>query len=62
MTYILLKKKFANNQQDTNDAQSGGTPVGQSSNKADVELQPIPVVGTSQKVTIDANPAYEIYE
>ena len=37
-------------------------PPDQTVTKTDMELQPNPAYGTSHKVIIDANPAYESYK
>ena len=71
VTYIIfVKKNFTSVPQDTNDKQPTAKsntiiyeePVGPSShtsNKANVQLQPNPAYGTSDKVIMDTNPAYE---
>ena len=66
VTYICVKQKFEKILQDLKNEQQNKTvlceQVGLPSHtvtKDDLELQPNPAYGTSNKVTMDTNPAYE---
>ena len=66
VTYICVKRKFEKILQDMKDKQKNKTEiykqVVQPTNtvtKGALELQPNPAYGTSHKVTMDINPAYE---
>ena len=70
VTYTCVKRKFNDITQDT----SGKQPVStantivydtvdlSSSNKGALEVQPNPAYGTSHKLVMDANPAYDSYK
>ena len=70
VTYICVKRKFEKILQDhLKDKQQNKTvlyeqiiPPNQTVAKNDVELQPNPAYGTSHKVTMDTNLAYESYK
>ena len=72
VTYIFVKKKFTSITQDTTGKQPIATtntivydtvgPTNRTSNAAVLEMQPNPAYGTGQKVSMDANPAYESYK
>ena len=66
VTYICVKRKFEMILQDSKDKQQNKTVLyeqiirpDQTATKDDLELQPNPAYGTSHKVTMDTNPAYE---
>ena len=67
VSFIFAKRKFSNMPQDTTDKQLNAViydeePVcilSDTSNKADVKLQPNPANDTSHDVVMDTNPAYE---
>ena len=70
VTYICVKRKFEKILQDhLKDKQQNKTVLyeqivspDQTITKNDMELQPNPAYGTSHKVTMDTNPAYESYQ
>ena len=69
VAYICVKKKFEKILQDLKDKHQNKTvlyeqivPPDQTVTKTDMELQPNPAYGTSHKVTMDTNPAYESYK
>ena len=70
VTYICVKRRFEKILQDhLKDKQQNKTvlyeqivPPDRTITKNDVELQPNPAYGTSHKVTMDTNPAYESYK
>ena len=66
VTYVCIKQKFEKILQDLKNERQNKTvlyeQVGLPSHtvtKDDLELQPNPAYGTSNKVTMDINPAYE---
>jgi len=66
VTYICVKYKFKKLLQDLKDNQQNKaalyesvSPPSQTITKNELELQPNPAYGTSHKVVMDANPAYE---
>ena len=56
LTYIFVKKKLASAGKQL--IAAANTAVDPSS-QADLKMQPNPSYGTSHKVTMDTNPAYE---
>ena len=70
VTYICVKRRFEKILQDfVKDKQQNKTvlyeqivPPDQTVTKNDMELQPNPAYGTSHKVIMDTNPAYESYK
>ena len=64
ITYICVKRKFEKTLQDLKNKQQKTVIYEQvgPSNKNDLELQPNPAYGTSQKVTMDVNPAYASFK
>ena len=70
VTYICVKRRFEKILQDhLKDKQQNKTvlyeqvrPCSYTVTKGDLELQPNPAYGTSHKVTMDTNPAYESYK
>ena len=70
VTYICVKRRFEKILQDhLKDKQQNKTVLyeqivlpDKTVTKNDVELQPNPAYGTSHKVTMDTNPAYESYK
>ena len=66
VTYYCVKKKFRiepNNQSPQETAlYEQVNPSNKTITKDDFELQPNPAYGASDKVTMDANPAYEGYK
>ena len=66
ITYICVKRKFEKILQDFKNEQQNKAvlyeqvgPTNQTITKKDLELQPNPAYGTSHKVIMDTNPAYE---
>ena len=66
ITYICVKRKFEKILQDFKNEQQNKAvlyeqvgPSNQTITKNDLELQPNPAYGTSHKVIMDTNPAYE---
>ena len=69
MAYICVERKFKSITQHSSGEQPKSIanpivydtvgPINQTSNKEDLELQPNPAYGTSHKVIMDINPAYE---
>ena len=66
ITYICVKRKFEKILQDYKNEQQNKAvfyeqvgPSDKTISKNDLELQPNPAYGTSHKVTMDTNPAYE---
>ena len=69
VVYICVEKKFKSFTQHTSGEQPKSIanaivydtvgPINQTSSKRDLELQPNPAYGTSHKVIMDTNPAYE---
>ena len=69
VAYICVKKKFEKTLQDLKDKHQNKTVLyeqivlpDKTVTKTDMELQPNPAYGTSHKVTMDTNPAYESYK
>ena len=67
--YICVKQKFERIIQDFKDKEHNKTvlyeqvgPSNQTITKDDLELQPNPAYGTSHKLIMDTNPAYESYK
>jgi len=69
VTYTCVKKKLTGITQHTSGRQPANTIAydtivspSQTSDKGGLEMQPNPAYGTSHKVVMDANPAYESYK
>jgi len=64
-TYICVKRIFENADKPNNQDKTSYEEVSLPSHtitKNDLELQPNPAYGTSDKVIMDTNPAYESYK
>ena len=62
VTYVCVKRKFTNAYNPNNQSPQEKVlyeQVGHTISKNDLKLQPNPAYGTSHKVIIDTNPAYD---